>query len=90
MLSKVSVNVYEPAQNPSVSQLNVNWPVLGLVTLNVLAPLCCVGVPLDNIVVGPTAPQLPGMGPLATSVFAALLVTGLPEVAVAQAAGGVA
>ena len=90
MLSKVSVNVYEPAQNASVSQLNVNWPMLGLVTLNTLAPLCAVGTPFSNIVVGPDKVQLPGRGPLATNVFAPVLVTACPEDAVCQAAGGVA
>src|ERR1700676_1090648 len=83
VLSKVSVKVYEPAQNASVSQLNVNWPVLPLVRINVLAPVC--GTPFDNIVVEPAQ-----AGPFATSVLAAKLVTGLPETALAHPLAGVA
>ncbi len=88
VLSNVSVKVYEPAQNTSVSKLNVNTPLL-LGVGNVLAPLCAVGTPFSNIVVGPDAVQLGRTGPLATSVFAVLLVTGLVWTACAQAAGGV-
>jgi hypothetical protein len=76
LLSKVSVKVYCPAQNPSVSQLNVYWPVMGGGNM-LAAPLCAVSCPLFNNVVEPTAQLFARRpGPFATSVTAAGLFTG--------------
>ena len=59
--------------------VKVNWFT---VLVNVPDPLC--GLPFRNSVVRPTVLQLLGSGPMATSVFAAGLVTGLAGMAFAQ------
>src|SRR5258708_31282552 len=90
--SKSSSKVYEPAQNASV-RFHVNAKLLALlvkastVLLSTMPAL--VATPSATNVVRPELVQFPGRGPIATSVFAVALVTGLVEIALAQGVGGV-
>src|ERR1700686_4451263 len=86
-LSRSSSKVYEPAQNASVLfHVNVNWFPLFLNT----SPAVC-ATPLVTSGIRPcvtVAQLLVDTGPLATSVFAAKLVTGFAGCAFAQPVPG--
>src|ERR1700688_4426011 len=84
-LSKSSSKVYEPEQSTSVFKARENRPEPPLVTVPATVPLTDCGCPLSNRVVRPFVQLLLGLGPTATSVLAAKLVTAFPGCAPAHA-----